>query len=111
MDFIKHFDYRGGRHGDPMVGSAIFIDGKLTIRLPRNKEVVEKGFIEGGFGVVTKDAPARKSPYTLIVTKIDVNDLPPNLRGQTYKYRICAQQISENEFVFPFANAEMLNKK
>lgn len=111
MTFVKHFNHSGNTHGSKNNGSAVFIDGKLTIRLPNTKQIVERGFIENGFGVVTKDAPARKSPYTMICVHIDKEDLPPELRGQNYKYRIYAEQISDNEFVFPFSKAEIMNKK
>ena len=111
MTFVKHFNIRGGNHREKGVGSAVFIDGKLTIRLPNTTEVVESGFIEEGFGVVTKTVPARKSPYTIIVTKIDLEDLPIELRGKSYKFRIKAKKVSENEYVFPFCEAEMMNKK
>jgi hypothetical protein len=111
MVFIKHFNGRGRDHGERMVGSAIFGDGKLVIRLPNTKEVVEKGITEDGFGVVTKTVEPRKSPYTMISTKYDVDDLPPQLRGQTYKFKINAEQISDDEFLFRFDRAKMLNKK
>ena len=111
MVFVKHFNCRGGNHGEKMIGSAIFGDGKLTIRLPNTKDVVEKGITEDGFGVVTKTVEPRKSPYTMICVHIDKEDLPPELRGQNYKYRIYAEQISDNEFVFPFSKAEIMNKK
>lgn len=111
MVFIKHFSGRGGNHGERTVGSAVFCDGKLVIRLPNTKDVVEKGITEEGFGVVTKTVEPRKSPYTIISTKYDVNDLPPQLRGQTYKFRINAENISDNEFLFRFDRAKMLNKK
>lgn len=111
MTFIKHFNHKGGFNGSLMIGSAIFIDGKLTIRLPNTKAIVESGYIEDGFGVVTKDVPARKSPYTLLVVKYNKEDLPTELRGQNYKFRICAEQISDNEFVFPFNKAQMVNHK
>ena len=111
MVFIKHFNGRGGNYREKMAGSAVFCDGKLTIRLPRTKDVVEKGITEDGFGVVTKTVEPRKSPYTMIITKYDVNDLPPQLRGQTYRFRINAEQISEDEFLFQFDKAKMLNKK
>lgn len=117
MTFTKHFRSVGGfcRDGQKMVGSAIFGDGVLVIRLPNTKAVIEKGFVEGdfgeGFGVVTKDIPAKKSPYSYVKTVIDVNDLPVELRGQKYKFRIYAEQLSENEFVFPFSRAKMINKK
>ena len=111
MTFVKHFNIRGGNHREKGIGSAVFIDGKLVIRLPNTTEVVESGFIEEGFGVVTKTVPARKSPYTMIQTKIDIQDLPIELRGKCYKFRISAEKVSENEFVFPFCKAEMINKK
>lgn len=111
MVFIKHFNGRGGNYRNKMVGSAVFCDGKLTIRLPNTKDVVEKGITEDGFGCVTKTVEPRKSPYTMIITKYDVNDLPPQLRGQHYKFRIDAEQISEDEFLFRFDRAKMLNKK
>lgn len=111
MTFVKRFNGRGGNHGEKMVGSAVFCDGKLTIRLPNTKDVVEKGITEDGFGVVTKTIKPRKSPYTMIVTKYEKDDLPVELRGDTYKFRIIAEQISEDEFVFPFNKATMMNKK
>jgi len=107
MTFIKHFNSKGRN----LYGSAIFIDGKVTIKLPNTKKVVESGFVEGGFGVVTKDVTAHKSPYTVIFAKYDKEDLPPELRGQMYKYRIYAEKISDNEFMFPFSKAEMMNRK
>ena len=112
MTFVKHFNTRGsGYRREKMVGSAIFIDGKLKIRLPNTTKVVESGFIEEGFGVVTKTVPARNSPYTMIQTKINLEDLPIELRGKSYKFRISAKKVSENEYVFPFCEAEMVNKK
>lgn len=112
MTFVKHFNSKGGGYrGEKMVGSAIFCDGKLIIKLPNTKKVVESGFIEEGFGVVTNTVPARKSPYTMIATKINLEDLPIELRGKSYRFRILAEQISENEFVFPFKKAKMMNKK
>lgn len=111
MTFVKHFNPRGGNHREKGIGSAILIDGKLVIRLPNTTEIVESGFIEEGFGVVTKTVPARKSPYTMIQTKIDLGDLPIELRGKSYKFRISAEKIPENEYVFPFCKAEMMNKK
>lgn len=111
MEFVKRFHSRGGYHGEKSIGSAIFADGKLTIRLPNTKTVVESGITESGFGVVTGDGQAHKSPYTLLIKKYDKEDLPVELRGQAYKFRINAEQISENEFVFPFNKAKMLTKK
>ncbi len=112
MTFVKHFNSRGGNgRKEKMVGSAVFGDGKLAIRLPNTKTVVEGGITSEGFGVITKDAPARKSPYTTIITKYDVNDLPIELRGTSYKFRIMAEHISENEYVFPFTKAKMITKK
>lgn len=111
MEFVKHFNSRGRYHGEKMVGSAVFCDGKLTIRLPNTKDVVESGITEDGFGVVTKTVEPRKSPYTMIITKYERGDLPVELRGQTHKFRISAEQISENEFLFPFNKATMMNKK
>lgn len=111
MTFVKHFNYRGRNHREKGIGSAIFIDGRLIIRLPNTTEVIESGFIEEGFGVVTKTVPARKSSYTVIQTKIDLEDLPIELRGKSYKFRIGAKKVSENEYIFPFCEAEMKNKK
>lgn len=111
MTFVKRFNTRGGYHGEKTVGSAVFCDGKLIIRLPNTKDVVEKGITEDGFGVVTKTVEPRKSPYTMIQIMYDVNDLPVELRGKTYKFRIIAEQISEDEFLFPFNKAIMMNKK
>lgn len=112
MTFVKHFNGRGGNRKTSSEGSAIFCDGKITIRLPSTKKVVESGITENGFGVVTKeDNKAKKAPYTLIVTKYAKEDLPPELRGQSYKYRIYGERVSEDEFLFPFNKATMLNKK
>lgn len=111
MTFVKHFNFRGGNRREKGIGSAVFGDGKLVIRLPNTKDVVESGYTEDGFGVITKTVEARKSPYTMIQTKINVEDLPIELRGKCYKFRISAEKISEDEFVFPFCKAEMINKK
>lgn len=111
MVFVKHFEGCSGNHREKMIGSAVFCDGKLTIRLPNTKDVVENGITADGFGVVTKTVEPRKSHYTTIMVKYDVNDLPSQLRGQTYRFRINAEQISEDEFLFRFDRAKMLNHK
>ena len=109
MNFIKHFNSRGGRVGS--LGSALFGDGKLRIRIPNTYNVVEKGFIDGGFGLVVEPCGNRKSKYTTVNVNIDPLDLPPELRGKTYKFGIPAEKISDTEFVFLFKKARMLNKK
>lgn len=111
MEFIKHFNQRGGHSSGDFKGAAVFSDGFLTIRLPNTKAVVEKGYIDGGFGVVTKDVKPKKSPYIVINTEIDKEYLPVELRGETYKFRIEAEYLSENEIVFPYSRARMMNKK
>ena len=110
MDFIKRFTQKGGCYYT-RIGSAIFSNGNLRISLPNTKRVLDKGYIDGGFGVVTQTIEPKKSPRTLIVTKIDMNMLPPELTGKDYKFLIPAEQISENEFVFLYKNAKMLNRK
>lgn len=111
MNFINHFNEKGNSRGEPFKGTAIFCDGFLTIRLPNTLAVVEKGYVEGGFGVVVKPQTPRKSPYTLICTEIDLNYLPNNLRGRTYKFRIEAEYVSENEIIFRYDRAKMMNHK
>lgn len=109
MTFIKHFNTRGGRIGS--FGSAILKDGFLKIRIPSNLEVVEKGFIEDGFGLVVRPCESKKSKYTLVQTKIDKSFLPSELCAQNYKFGIPAEQISDTEIVFMYNKAKMLTKK
>ena len=109
MKFIKHFNTKGGSVGS--FGSAIFGDGYLRIRIPNTFDIVEKGFIDGGFGLVVKPCEGRKSPYTTIHTRIDTEYLPQELRGEKYIFGIPAEQISDTEIVFMYKRAKMLNKK
>lgn len=112
MEFINHFNSRGGRTSDgSFSGTAIFSDGILIIRLPNTKRVVEKGYIEGGFGVVTESYPPRKSPYTIVKVELDMSYLPNEFHGKNYKFRINAEQTADNEYVFLYKRAKMMNKK
>ena len=111
MEFINHFNERGGAKGVPFEGTAVFGDGKLVIRLPNSKKTVERGYIEGGFGVVTEDCSPRKSPYTMITVALDAKYLPPNLQAKNYKFKIKARLNSENEFIFLYSDAKMMTHK
>ena len=110
MDFIKLFEVkkRGYKNN---VGSAIIMNGTLRIRLPNTVSVVDRGYIEGGIGCVTEPCVPRKSPYNIYKVDLDTNLIPPELRGREYKFYIPAKQISENEFVFLYKDAKMMNKK
>lgn len=109
MTFIKHFNTRGGKIA--RFGSAILKDGFLRIRIPYTLEVVEKGFIEGGFGLVVRPCESKKSKYTLVQTKLDKSYLPAELCAQNYRFGIPAEQISDTEIVFMYNKAKMLTKK
>lgn len=110
MEFIKHFNHVG-RNSDGFKGTAVFGDGTLTIRLPNKYRVVDNGFIEGGFGVVVETQTPKKSPYVIIKTEIDMNYLPPELRGKNYKFRINATYLSDTEIAFMYKDAMMLTHK
>ena len=109
MTFIKHFNSRGGKIAS--FGSATLEDGFLRIRIPGTLEIVEKGFIEDGFGLVVRPCESKKSKYTLVQTKIDKSFLPAELCAQNYKFGIPAEQISDTEIVFMYKKAKMLTKK
>ena len=108
MEFIKTFD--SSRTFKSSFGSAIIKDGFVRIRLPNNVKIVEKGFIEGGIGIVTEPKKPGKTPYTLLQQEVDKSYLPTELTGKSYKFFIPAEKLSENEFVFMYKKAKMLNK-
>lgn len=108
MVFIKTFG--STRTYKASIGSAIIKDGFIRIRLPNNVSIVEKGFIEGGIGIVTEPKNPGKSPYTILQEELDINYLPVELTGKAYKFFIPAEKIGENEFVFMYKKAKMLNK-
>ena len=109
MRFIKHFD--SSRTFKSSIGSAIIENGFVRIRLPNNVAIAEKGFIEGGIGIVTEPKKPGKAPYTLLQQKLDTDYLPTELKADSYRFFIPAEQISENEYVFMYKKAKMLNKK
>lgn len=111
MDFIKEFKQKFGRTAN-LNGSCVISEGNVNVRFQNTKEIVKIGIIEGGIGVVTKEKKPRKSPYTVGIYKnVDVSLYPPELKTKVYKYFIEGEKLGENETVFLFKNAKIMNKK
>ena len=110
MEFIKTFNHSsGGRTKEN--GSLIICDGELRIKVNEpNSAIEEYGVIKDGIGVVIKKED-RKTPYLKTVIKYNEDDIPINLQGESYKFKIPAEKLSDTEFVFRFEKAVMLNKK
>lgn len=111
MEFIKPIIRRRGGHVAG-VGSLIISNGYLRIRINvPNAKIKDIGLIKGGIGVVLKESKNRKMKFVQNIIKYEDGDIPVELRGEGYKFRIKAEKISDMEFVFYFKKADMLNKK
>lgn len=112
MEFIKPINrQRGGNHVAG-IGSLIISNGYLRIRInapeTRLKDI---GLIKGGIGVVLEESKNRKIKCVQNKIKYEEDDIPVELRGEGYRFRIKAEKVSDMEFAFYFKKAEMLNKK
>lgn len=110
MEFIKHFTKIGSGHR-VLNGSMTIKDGKMYIRLPNNVQVVEKGYIEGGIGIVVKPCKPISSLYRQVMSKIDPDYVPVELCASHYTFRILGDKISDTEYVFMYDKAECLTHK
>lgn len=109
MEFVQKFSCtRGSTKG---VGSAIISEDCVIIRVNGNKRIKEVGTIQDGLGCVTEDVTDKKSPSAVGHYSHAVEYLPENFKGNGYKFRIEGKQISENEFVYLYKDAKMMNKK
>ena len=112
MDFIKIIPRRrcGRAKG---FGSLVIRDGMLRIAINEpNSYLKEIGVIQDGIGVILEKCDRKKkTPYVMNVLPYSEKDIPINLQGEKYKFSIPAKKISDNEFVFMFKDAVMLNKK
>lgn len=112
MEFIKpikcgHIGRKAG------IGSLIIANGTLRLRLKEpNANLKDIGLIKDGIGVVIeKGIKGRKTKYVSNIIKFEKEDIPVELQGTKYKFRILPEKISDTEFVFKFDKAVMLNKK
>jgi len=111
MEFTKKINRCGGRKGG--YGALIIANGFIKIRITTSNAVLkEAGLIKGGIGVVIKKGiEGRKTKYVANKMKYDKEDIPVELQGTKYRFRIPAEKLSDTEFVFKFDKAVMLNKK
>lgn len=112
MQFIKTFKVsRGGSKAQ--LGSLIIRNGELRLRIGQPKaNLKEFGFIEGGIGaIISLGQEKRKTSYIAKIVTYDPKDIPVELQGQKYCFKIPAEKISDTEYVFMFDKAYMLNKK
>lgn len=112
MNFVKTLEKRrGGRYGGD--GSVIIAENHIDIRIPDNKvDIKEIGIIKDGIGVVVKPSKLkRKAPNIFTRRVFDSGDIPVELQGEKYRFRIPGEKISDTEYVFMFKKAKMLNKK
>lgn len=111
MEFIKPIVRRRGGHVAGF-GSLVINNGYLRIRINvPNAKIKDIGLIKGGIGIVLEESKNRKTKCVQNVIKYEDDDIPIELRGEKYKFRIKAEKISDMEFAFYFKKAEMLNKK
>ena len=111
MEFIKPIVRRRGGHVAGF-GSLIISNGYLRIRINvSNTKIKDIGIIKGGIGVVLEESKNRKTNVVQNIIRYETDDIPVELRGEKYKFRIKAEKISDMEYVFYFKKAEMLNKK
>ena len=112
MDFIRIIP-RTRRGETKGFGSLIICDGMLRITINEpNSYLKEIGVIQDGIGaILEKSNKKKKTPYVKNVLPYSENDIPIHLQGEKYKFSIPAKKISDNEFVFMFKDAVMLNKK
>lgn len=113
MEFIKPIvRRRGGNHHVAGIGSLIINKGYLRIRINvPNARLKDIGLIKGGIGVVLEESKNRKMKYVQNTIMYGEDDIPVELRGKGYKFRIKAEKVSDMEFAFYFKKAEMRNKK
>jgi len=112
MNFIKTLEKRtsGRYNGD---GSIVIANGVIAIRIPTNKfSFKEIGIIKDGIGVeLEKSTKKRTSPGIFTTRHFEEADLPVELQGDKYRFRIPGEKISDTEYVFMFKKAKMLNTK
>ena len=112
MEFIKSIARnRTGRIAS--AGSLIIANGTLRLRITEPNAILKDiGLIKDGIGVVIeKGIKGRKTKYVSNIIKFEKEDIPVELQGTKYRFRILAEKISDTEFVFKFDKAVMLNKK
>ena len=112
MKFIKTLEKRRGERYEGN-GSIIIANNRLAIRISDNKvDVKDVGIIEGGIGIVVeKSNKKRNSPCIFSSRHFESTDIPVELQGEKYRFRIPGEKISDTEYVFMFKKAKMLNKK
>ena len=101
---------RGGRNKGYSKGYVTIKDGKLHfVMYGGNKRIKEVGFIDDGLGCVTEDIDRKnKFDYCQAYRAFEEEDIPINLQAEGYTFKILAEEVSENEYVFMFKNAFML---
>lgn len=111
MDFVKEFMKRGNFSNGAF--SCTITNERIVIKLPNKYDIKRAGLIQGGVGVIVEKAKKERVAYcTNGKYQIAKEDLPEQFRADGYIYRITTDKISEeNEIVFDFKNAIMLNKK
>ena len=114
MEFIKIVKpgKRGRGSFERYEGVAYIRDGKVTIKLFRDGVKIRTvGIVNGGIGCVTVTS-ARKNIMGFCQTVRDFRgDLPSPLESNGYTFAIPAKRLSEDEYVFPYEDARMLNGK
>lgn len=107
MEFIKTLNTKNSKRG---LGFAKLSNGQIDICLTcEKKKIINVGLINDGIGVELKDSEtAAKTPYVQAHRLYDETDIPANLQSEGYKFKIPANQISENEYVFMFKDAVMM---
>lgn len=111
MEFIKPIVRLRGGHVASF-GSLTINNGYLRIRINvPNARLKDIGLIKGGIGIVLEESKNRKTKIVQNTIKYEEDDIPVELRGEGYKFRIKAEKVSDMEYVFYFKKAEMRNKK
>lgn len=113
MIFLKKFNMLRTKTESTLILSVTGDKAIIKIRLPKNLNIKDFGLIEEGFGCVTSERKEEtKSPGTFRKYQISTQDLPDNLRLDSYRYRIVGEHgMKDNEWEYKFKKAEMLNNK
>lgn len=111
MDFIKTLNSkRGGKQFSIKYGYVVISDGTLHfVMYGADKVIKQVGYVKGGLGlIIEKQDKTNKWKYCQAIRKFEEKDIPVNLQATGYKFRINAEKIAENEYVFMFDNAKMI---
>ena len=112
MNFIKNYSVgRGGSHCE--LGSVIIRDGTIRLRIRQeNATLKEFGIVDGGIGaIISLNEKGRQKKAITKVVPYSPKDIPIELQGKGYCFKISPKKLSDTEYIFLFKDAKMKNHK